>query len=103
MRKDDPDLKGKIQELSFQFTGLQNYKKQLNEKKASLAYEERQLANILSFIESHEKHGVFLPETNFCEEEIMLLLEQVRVMKHGYVVSFKAGRVIEVIKSSSEE
>ena len=103
MRKDDPDLKKQMQELSLQLTGLQNYKKRLNEQKASLAYEERQLANILDFINSHEKHGIFYPEHTFHEEEIMLLLDQVRVIEHGYVVSFKVGRVIEVLESPEEE
>ena len=66
--------------------------KNLNTKKASLSYEEGQLANILDFIHSHELNGCFVPETDYCEEEIMLLLEQVRVLEQGYVVSFKVGK-----------
>ena len=61
-----------------------------------MVYEEGQLANMLDFIRSHELNGCFVPETDFREEEIMLLLERVRVLEKGYAVSFKVGRTIEV-------
>jgi hypothetical protein len=67
-----------------------------NEKKASLSYEEGRLANILDFIRSHEINGCFIPETDYREEEIMLLLDQVQVLEQGYVISFKVGKTIEV-------
>lgn len=97
MKKDDPDLKNRMQDLSLQLGGLQSYKRRLSEQKASLAYEERQLTNILDFINSRKMSGTFTPERTFREEEIMLLLDQVRVIENGYVVSFKVGRVIEVL------
>lgn len=61
-----------------------------------MVYEEGQLANVLDFIRSHESNGYFVPETDFHEEEIMLLLDRVQVLEKGYVVSFKVGRTIEV-------
>ena len=61
-----------------------------------MVYEEGQLANMLDFIRSHELNGCFVPETDFREEEIMLLLERVRVLEKGYAVSFKVGIKIEV-------
>ena len=61
-----------------------------------MVYEEGRLANMLDFIRSHELNGCFVPETDFHEEEIMLLLEQVQVLEHGYVISFKVGKTIEV-------
>ena len=76
------------------------YRNVQNEKKASLSYEEGQLANILDFIHSHELNGCFVPETDYCEEEIMLLLEQARVLEQGYVVSFKVGKTIEVYEDT---
>ena len=101
MGEDDPSLARQTQQLSSQLASLQNYKQRINEKKASLAYEERQLANILNFIISHEKNGVFVPEQFFHEEEIMLLLDQVRVLENGYIIVFKVGRVIEARGTAS--
>ena len=77
---------------------MQSTRQSLNEKKADLAYEEGQLANTLGFIRSHEIIGCFVPETVFHEDEIMLLLEQVQVLEQGYVISFKVGKVIELLE-----
>ena len=61
-----------------------------------MVYEEGQLANMLDFIRSREINGCFIPETDYREEEIMLLLDQVQVLEQGYVISFKVGKSIEV-------
>ena len=96
MNKSDPSLDSRAKQLSSRLAGLKIDKQHLTEKKASLAYEIRQLANILNFINSHEINGCFIPETDFHEEEIRLLLEQARVLEHGYAVSFKIGKTIDV-------
>ena len=61
-----------------------------------MVYEEGQLANMLDFIRSREINGCFISETDYREEEIMLLLDQVQVLEQGYVISFKVGKSIEV-------
>ena len=96
MNKTDSSLEIQAQLLSSHLAGLKRDKQLLNEKRASLAYEERQLANILDFIKSHEINGCFIPETKYREEDIMLLLEQVRVLEKGYVISFKIGKKTEL-------
>ncbi len=98
--KEDASLAAEAQSLSSRLISLKGNKQLLNEKKASLSYEEGQLANILYFIHSHEINGCFVPETDYREEEIMLLLEQVRVLEQGYVVSFKVGKTIEVYEDT---
>lgn len=95
INKNDSSLEIQVQLLSSRLSSLKNDKQHLNKKRASLAYEERQLANILDFINSHEINGCFIPETEYREEDIMLLLEQVRVLEQGYMVSFKVGINIE--------
>ena len=96
MNKTDSSLEIQAQLLSSHLAGLKRDKQLLNEKRASLAYEERQLANILDFIKSHEINGCFIPEKEYREEDIMLLLEQVRVLEKGYVISFKIGKKTEL-------
>lgn len=98
MNKNDSSLKIQAQMLSSRLASLKRDKQLLSEKKASLAYEERQLANILDFINSHEINGCFIPESAFREEDIMLLLEKVRVLEKGYVISLKVGRVIDLLE-----
>ena len=86
----------KAHSLSSRLISIKSTKQLINEKKASFSYEEGQLANILDFIRSHEINGCFIPETDYREEEIMLLLDQVQVLEQGYVISFKVGKSIEV-------
>jgi hypothetical protein len=97
MNEEDVSLATEAHLLSSQLAEMQNKKRNINEKKASMVYEEGQLANMMDFIRSHEINGCFVPETDFREEEIMLLLERVRVLEKGYAVSFKVGRTIEVL------
>lgn len=96
MNDEDISMANEAHFLSSRLTDMQNNKRCLNEKKASLSYEEGQLANMLNFICSHEINGAFIPETAFNEEDIMLLLEQVRVIEQGYVICFKVGKTIDV-------
>ena len=85
-----------VQRINTQLSSLKSYKLHLSEKTAALGYEERQLTNMLNFIEAHERDGIYVPEIFFHEDEMMLLLDQVRVLDYGYIISFKVGRVIEV-------
>ena len=94
--KDEASLAVKAHSLSSRLISIKSTKQLINEKKASFSYEEGQLANILDFIRSHEINGCFIPETDYREEEIMLLLDQVQVLEQGYVISFKVGKTIEV-------
>ena len=96
MNEEDVSLATEAHLLSSQLAEMQNKKRNINEKKASMVYEEGQLANMMDFIRSHEINGCFVPETDFHEEEIMLLLEQVRVLEHGYIISFKVEKTVEV-------
>lgn len=98
MNKEDSSLANDAHSISSRLTDMQSTRQSLNEKKADLAYEEGQLANTLGFIRSHEINGCFVPETVFHEDEIMLLLEQVQVLEQGYVISFKVGKVIELLE-----
>ena len=100
MNKNNSSLEIQAQLLSSRLAGLKRDKQLLNEKRASLAYEERQLANILDFINSHEINGCFIPESEFREEDILLLLEKVRVLEKGYGISFKVGKTVEVYKDT---
>ena len=94
--KDEASLAAEAHSLSSRLISIKSTKQLINEKKASLSYEEGQLANMLNFICSHEINGAFIPETAFNEEDIMLLLEQVRVIEQGYVICFKVGKTIDV-------
>lgn len=96
MGEDDPALSSQVQRINTRLSSLKSYKLHLSEKTAALGYEERQLTNMLNFIESHERDGTFVPEIFFHEDEMMLLLDQIRVLDYGYIISFKVGRVIEV-------
>lgn len=96
MNKNDPSLESQTQQLSLRLENLKNEKLLLNENNASMVYEDRQLANILDYINSHAVNGSFVPESYFDDEEIMLLLEQVVVLKRSYMISFKIGRTVEV-------
>lgn len=98
MNKEDSSLANDAHSISSRLTDMQSTRQSLNEKKADLVYEECQLANTLGFIRSHEINGCFVPETVFHEDEIMLLLEQVLVLEQGYVISFKVGKVIELLE-----
>ena len=94
--KGETSLAAEAHSLSSRLISIKSTKQLINEKKASFSYKEGQLANILDFIRSHEINGCFIPETDYREEEIMLLLDQVQVLEQGYVISFKVGKTIEV-------
>ena len=96
MNEEDESLANEAHFLSSRLTEMQNKKREINEKKASMVYEEGQLANMLDFIRSREINGCFISETDYREEEIMLLLDQVQVLEQGYVISFKVGNTIEI-------